>query len=277
MQYSLYFVISFKRERTCLMSKFFPGFLVGVSLGVLLAPMPGQDLRQVVIKRMQKLRGSTSDDEQSGHLVLQTSGSRGRLSSILRRDSKPTQGVVNQYTNETQQIPAESTQTDKDSSDAVTTTVPSPLAVSPSQIADPRETFSLNTPLSAIPGMEPEVQSALEGQGIGTLQQLLDRTPTKQERTDLAHRLGLGVHRLKSLTDRADLMRLQGVDGDIATMLEEAGVNGCKDLQNRNPEHLHASLTELYEKKQIALPPPEVEQLMQWIAEAMGVAVTGQE
>ena len=125
--------------------------------------------------------------------------------------------------------------------------------------------------------MEPEVQGVLEAQGIRTLQQLLDRTPTKEERTDLAHQLGLPVHRLKALIDRADLMRLQGIDGDTATMLEEAGVNGCKDLQNRNPEHLHTSLSELYEKKQIALPPPEVEQLMQWIAEAMGVAVTGQE
>jgi hypothetical protein len=37
-------------------------------------------------------------------------------------------------------------------------------------------------------------------------------------------------------------MQIRGVGEDVAMLLEEADINGCKDLQHRNPEHLHAKL-----------------------------------
>ena len=130
--------------------------------------------------------------------------------------------------------------------------------------------------LATIPGMEPEPLSRLEAQGIFTTQQLLERTATKEERENLAHAIGMTTHMLRSLVDRADLMRLPGVGGDLATLLEEAGVNGCKDLQHRNPEHLYARLTEAQESPKSASPLPGIEQITRWIAEAMAMAHTAE-
>jgi len=82
---------------------------------------------------------------------------------------------------------------------------------------------------------------------------------------------------LKTLADRADLMRLQGVTADVATMLEEAGVAGSKDLRRRNPEHLYATLKEAQETGNNAYNTPGIDQLTQWIAEAMALTSSTQE
>ncbi len=126
----------------------------------------------------------------------------------------------------------------------------------------------LNTPISKIPGMEPEPQSELEAQGIHTTGQLLEQTATKEMRTEIAQKIGISAHMLRTLIDRADLMRLPGVGSEMATLLEEAGVNGCKDLQRRNPEHLYATLTGMQESSKSASLTPSLDELTQWIAEA---------
>ncbi len=137
-------------------------------------------------------------------------------------------------------------------------------------------TSSTNTPasgssLSTIPGIEPEVQSKLEAQGIRTTQDLLEQTRTKEERADLAQKVTVSTHMLRTLADRADFLRLQGISTDKVVMLEEAGVNGCRDLRRRNPEHLYATLTEAHSAGNIATSVPSLDQLTQWIAEAMAV------
>ena len=82
---------------------------------------------------------------------------------------------------------------------------------------------------------------------------------------------------LKTLSDRADLMRIQGVNADVATMLEEAGVAGSKDLRRRNPEHLYTTLQEAQATGNNAYSTPGVDQLTQWIADAMALTSSTQE
>lgn len=134
-------------------------------------------------------------------------------------------------------------------------------------------TSSTTILLRSIPGVDSETQRKLQAEGILTTQQFLEHTSTKEERADLAHKVGLGTHALRVFVTHADLMRLQGVGGDVATLLEEAGVTGCIDLQQRNPEHLHTKLTEVQESKKVLASTPDLEQITQWIAEAM--VVTG--
>lgn len=76
---------------------------------------------------------------------------------------------------------------------------------------------------------------------------------------------------LRTLIDRADLLRLPGIGREMATLLEEAGVNGCKDLQRRNPEHLYATLIGTQEGNKSAALTPDLDQLTQWIAEATAI------
>ena len=137
----------------------------------------------------------------------------------------------------------------------------------------PPQITSAGDSLSTIPGIVLEIQTKLEANGIHTTQNLLSQTATKEERGDLSQRAGVSTHVLKMLTDRADLMRLQGIGSDIAVMLEEAGVNGCKDLRRRNPEHLYVTLEEEQHSGNIV---PSIEQITEWIAEAMA-ATSSQE
>jgi predicted flap endonuclease-1-like 5' DNA nuclease len=162
-----------------------------------------------------------------------------------------------------------------------TSQIPRPDAVpssTPSQSSQDgnvaREASATDDSLSHIPGMEPEVQHGLEKQGIMKISQLLAQSASKDSRAELAQNARIPVHQLKTLIDRADLMRLQGVEGDEATLLEEAGVAGCKDLQHRNSEHLYTTLIEGHARGLSSSPPPTLDQLTQWIAEAKILGAT---
>ena len=272
------------------MGNFLRGLLIGLGLSLLIAPMRGEEMRRLVSERFQKLRGylpenvplnqsaqqisnrvtqtaSTLKDytEQATSQVKDTVGNLGDLaqqaSSNVKQAGKDTVETTRQFAAQTQQSVQPVTSSSARSSTDTDTT---------------GGTSASGNSLSKIPGMEPEPQSRLEAEGIYTTQQLLERTATKEERADLAQKIGMTTNMLRTLVDRADLMRLQGVGGDVATLLEEAGVNGCKDLQRRNPEHLYATLIKAQENSKVASRTPELEQITQWIAEAMAVANTTQ-
>jgi predicted flap endonuclease-1-like 5' DNA nuclease len=132
----------------------------------------------------------------------------------------------------------------------------------------------MSDPISKIKGMTPEVEAKLEAEGIKNTQQLLDHAKTEKERTVLAKTVGTTPHVIKEFANRADLMRLKGVGGDLSNLLEEAGVNSCKELQHRKADHLHKALVELNGAKKIAHHVPNEEQIAAWIAEAKSLAAT---
>ena len=132
----------------------------------------------------------------------------------------------------------------------------------------------MSDPIAKIKGMTPEVQAKLEAEGIKNTQQLLEHTQTAKERTELAHKVGTTPLAIKELANRADLMRLKGVGGDLSNLLEEAGVNSCKELQHRTPENLHKKLAELQASKKIAHHTPTLAQVTEWITEAKTFSTT---
>ena len=131
--------------------------------------------------------------------------------------------------------------------------------------------------ISKIKGIDAEVRTKLEGDGIRTTEQLLNSTRTPKQRTELAHKLGTTSVVLKELANRADLMRLKGVGGDFSNLLEEAGVNSCKELQHRSPENLHKALENLHTSKKIGHHAPTLAQVTEWITEAKALAHTSTE
>jgi predicted flap endonuclease-1-like 5' DNA nuclease len=126
-------------------------------------------------------------------------------------------------------------------------------------------------------GLSPDVKAKLEAEGIKNTQQLLEQARTVKQRTELAHKVGTTAGVIKELVNRADLMRLKGVGGDLANLLEEAGVNSCKELQHRHPENLHKRLEEIQASKKIAHHLPNLAQVTGWIAEAKILAATSPE
>ena len=132
-------------------------------------------------------------------------------------------------------------------------------------------------PISDIKGLQPEVRAKLEAEGIKNTAQLLEQTRTVKQRTELAHKAGTTPTVIKELANRADLMRLKGVGGDLSNLLEEAGVNSCKELQHRVPDKLHEKLVELNASKHIAHHAPNLAQVTEWINEAKTLAATSPE
>ncbi len=273
------------------MSTFSKGFLFGMSLGLLFAPLRGQEMRRLVSERFQKLRGTLSENEQLNQYTEHIPERASQVASTLKNSADQVTAQVKkaagrtsnaaQYTglqvkqmgsSAVETATSETTQTQQSSQFSS-----SSPATPPTDTVRAGRTPSRGNPLGVVPGMEPEPLSRLEAQGISTTQQLLERTATKEEREALAHEIGMTTHMLRSLVDRADLMQLPGVGADMATLLEEAGVNGCKDLQHRNPEHLYATLTEVQGSGRSASHSPGREQISQWIAEATLVARATQE
>ncbi|MBX5458943.1 MAG: YtxH domain-containing protein [Thermogemmatispora sp.] len=55
------------------MNNFFRGVLVGVGIGLLIAPMRGEEMRRLLGERLQQLRGYLPDNEQLNEYMQQVS------------------------------------------------------------------------------------------------------------------------------------------------------------------------------------------------------------
>jgi predicted flap endonuclease-1-like 5' DNA nuclease len=135
----------------------------------------------------------------------------------------------------------------------------------------------MSDPIGNLKGLDPEVKTKLESEGIRNTEQLLAQTRTEKQRTELAHKVGTKPVVLKELANRADLMRLKGVGGDFSNLLEEAGVNSCKELRHRLPEKLHNTLVQIHTTKKIGHHAPTLAQVTEWITEAKSLSESSPE
>ncbi len=122
--------------------------------------------------------------------------------------------------------------------------------------------------IAEIKGLDTGVQTKLEAANVKTVEDLLKETATPQQRTALAKQLGVSGSQLTEWINRADLMRLKGVGTEMANLLEECGVDSCKELQHRKADNLHAKLKETNDAKPIPHPAPTQAQVEEWIKEA---------
>ncbi len=97
-------------------------------------------------------------------------------------------------------------------------------------------------------------------------------TAAPHQRTALAKQIGVSDSQLTEWINRADLMRLNGVGTEIANLLEECGVDSCKELQHRKADHLYTKLKETNDAKKITHRVPALAQVEWWINEATTLA-----
>lgn len=119
-----------------------------------------------------------------------------------------------------------------------------------------------------IKGLEEAVREKLEGDGIMTVEQLLEQTNNGPRKGALAKKLGIPSAQLTELINRADLMRLKGVGTEMANLLEECGVDSCRELQHRTAANLQAKLKATNDEKKITHHAPTLAQVEAWIKEA---------
>ncbi len=66
------------------MKRFVRGMLVGIGIGMLVAPMKGEEMRNLLRQRFEELRNSLPENEQLNQYVQQVSDRVSQTSSILK-------------------------------------------------------------------------------------------------------------------------------------------------------------------------------------------------
>jgi len=97
-------------------------------------------------------------------------------------------------------------------------------------------------PVFYIAGVGATWEAALEEHGIITPGDLLDAAADAAGRKALAVKLDLPASTVLEWVNRADLLRVAGIDFEDADLLESCGVDTVKELATRVPENLAARL-----------------------------------
>lgn len=108
----------------------------------------------------------------------------------------------------------------------------------------------------------------LQEAGIGTTEQLLDRCSKPAGRKALAEETGVSPKLILRWTNHADLMRIHGVAGQFAELLEAAGVDTVKELRHRVAANLHSRLVEVNDTRNLCNRVPSETEVARMIEQA---------
>ena len=85
-----------------------------------------------------------------------------------------------------------------------------------------------------------------------------DALPVSQKRDEIAAASGVDGGRILKFVNHADLMRVKGVGGEYAELLEASGVDTIKELRSRNAENLAKAIQAINEERRLARATPSV-------------------
>lgn len=108
----------------------------------------------------------------------------------------------------------------------------------------------------------------LNDAGISTVEQLLEKCAHPAGRKALAEETGISPKSILTWTNHADLMRINGVGGQFAELLEAAGVDTVKEFRHRVPENLHKKLVEVNEQKHLVGRVPALSEVQKMVEKA---------
>lgn len=108
----------------------------------------------------------------------------------------------------------------------------------------------------------------LHAVGIKTTDELLEKAATKKGRDQLAEESGISEKLILKWANQADLMRIKGVAGQFAELLEAAGVDTVKELRHRVAANLHAKLVEVNEARNLCNRVPAESEVAKMIDQA---------
>lgn len=125
-----------------------------------------------------------------------------------------------------------------------------------------------NYSIESIEGIGKTYTKKLQDHNIRTTDKLLEEGRTKKKRKEIAEACGCTPERVLEWVNRADLYRVPNVGEEISDLLEAAGVDSPKELAQRNPENLAATLAELNDKKKLVRRCPRIKSVEKMIAAA---------
>lgn len=122
--------------------------------------------------------------------------------------------------------------------------------------------------IDVIEGIGDVYAEKLTAVGIKTTEELLAKCATPKGRKDLAEGTGISDKLILKWTNHADLMRINGIAGQFAELLEAAGVDTVKELKHRVPANLKAKLDEVNAVKNLVNRVPNLPEVEKMIEQA---------
>ena len=108
----------------------------------------------------------------------------------------------------------------------------------------------------------------LNAVGLKTTDDILAKCATPKGRQELAEATGISGKLILKWANHADLMRINGVGGQFAELLEAAGVDTVKELQHRVPANLHVKMVEVNDEKNLVNRVPHLSEIEAMVAQA---------
>ncbi|MGD2071605.1 MAG: DUF4332 domain-containing protein [Gemmatimonadota bacterium] len=125
--------------------------------------------------------------------------------------------------------------------------------------------------LTTIEGIGEKLAEKLKKNGVGSTEKLLEKGATKKGRAEIAEASGIDEKRILKFVNHADLMRIKGVGGEYAELLEAAGVDTVAELARRNSDNLAKALEEANAKKSLVRVVPSAKKVAEWVTAAGGM------
>ena len=122
--------------------------------------------------------------------------------------------------------------------------------------------------LTTIEGIGEAFAEKLKAAGVGSVEALLTKGSTPKGRTEIAANSGVDMKRIMRFVNHADLMRVKGIGGEYAELMEAAGVDTVAALARRNPANLHAKMAEINAEKSLVRQLASVDKVADWVEQA---------
>lgn len=119
-----------------------------------------------------------------------------------------------------------------------------------------------------VAGIGRKQATRLRKAGIRTSDSLIRSASTRRGRTKLARETGFTARELQRWVHHADLLRVDGVGAEYASLLVEAGVDTLRDLRRRNPTALLAKIIGLNGSNKVVRRLPTESMVESWIDSA---------
>ncbi len=100
---------------------------------------------------------------------------------------------------------------------------------------------------------------------IKTVDGLLEKAKTANDRKVLAEARGISEELILTWTNHADLMRIKFVGPQFSELLEAGGVGNVKELKHRVTENLQKKLEEINEQKKLVIHVPSATEIQRMI------------
>ncbi len=120
------------------------------------------------------------------------------------------------------------------------------------------------TKLTTIEGVGPVMADKLRAAGIRSTEALLKAGSTPSGRARIAEATGIDAARISKFVNHADLMRIKGVGGEYAELLEAAGVDTVPELATRSATNLSARLAQVNREKKLVRLLPASTRVAEW-------------